>query len=122
MAKTGTKHWYRWFGSRFSQEGLEIAAGQEFEHDESRMFVETDPDKVDDVGVVELGHDQRLHEKVHFRLVGRQFRQRLHSGQHSNTLDETFKQNKKNIPDNNQALQLSSFKCQLSSSSSFHVN
>jgi hypothetical protein len=29
------------------------------------MLVEADPDEVDNVGVVELAHDERLHQKVH---------------------------------------------------------
>lgn len=41
------------------------------------MFIEADADEMDDIGVMKLGHDDGLHQKVHFRLVGRQFGQRL---------------------------------------------
>ena len=65
------------FRPGLAQECLEIAAGEQFEDDEARVFVETDANEVDDVGVVELGHDQRLHQKVHLCLVRRQLWQRL---------------------------------------------
>jgi hypothetical protein len=29
------------------------------------VLVEADPDEVDDVGVIELAHDERLHQEVH---------------------------------------------------------
>ena len=31
------------------------------------MFIEADPDELNDVGVVELAHDQGLHQEVHLR-------------------------------------------------------
>ncbi len=46
------------------------------------MLVEADPDEVDNVAVVELAHDERLHEEVHLGLVGAQLRQRLHGHRH----------------------------------------
>ena len=33
------------------------------------MLVETDSNEMNDVGVVELAHDERLHQKVHFGLL-----------------------------------------------------
>ena len=41
------------------------------------MLVETDADEVNDIGVVEFGHDQRFHQEIHFGLIGRQLGQRL---------------------------------------------
>jgi hypothetical protein len=65
------------FGSGVSEENFEIASRQQLEDDEARVVVEAHAYEVHDVGVVELAHDQRLHQEVHLRLTGRQFRQRL---------------------------------------------
>jgi hypothetical protein len=32
------------------------------------VLLEADPDEVDDVGMVELAHDQSLHQEIHFGL------------------------------------------------------
>ena len=53
---------------RVSEERFEVAAGQKFEDDESRMFFEADSDEVDNVWVTELAHDQSLHQEIHFSL------------------------------------------------------
>lgn len=72
----GQQDLYR-FGSGFSEEGLQVPASEQLEDDETGMLVEADPDEVDDIGVMEFGHDDGLHEKVHFRLIGRYFRESL---------------------------------------------
>lgn len=49
------------FGSRLSEEVLEISASQELDDDEPRVFVKADSDEVNDVWVIELAHNQSLH-------------------------------------------------------------
>lgn len=46
------------------------------------MPVKADSDEVHNVGVVELGHDGRLHEEVALGLAGGQLGQRLHGHRH----------------------------------------
>ena len=57
------------FRSGVSEECLEVSPGQQLEDNETRVFVEADPDEMNDVGVVELAHDERLHQKVHLGLL-----------------------------------------------------
>ena len=54
------------------------------------MLVEAHTDEVHDVGVVELAHDQRLHEEVHLGLVGAQLGQRLHRHRHLRGVGEAL--------------------------------
>ena len=61
-----------WFRSGVSEEGLEVPAGQQLEDDEAGMLVETDSNEMNDVGVVELAHDERLHQEVHLGLLDEQ--------------------------------------------------
>ena len=55
--------------SGVSEERLEVSAGQQLEDYETRVLVEADSNEMNDVGVVELAHDERLHEKVHLGLL-----------------------------------------------------
>ena len=64
-------------GTTLAQEALEVASGEQLQHYEARMALETDANEVDDVGMNELGHDHRLHQKVHLSLLRGQFGQGL---------------------------------------------
>ena len=81
-----------WFRSGVSEEGLEVPAGQQLEDDEAGMLVETDSNEMNDVGVVELAHDERLHQKVHLGLLDEQTTQlqiqrEVHSTQYQSWKD-----------------------------------
>ena len=65
------------FGAELDEEVLEVAAGEQLEHDVARQLLEADADEGDDVGVLELAHDERLHQEVHLGLLGAQLGQRL---------------------------------------------
>ena len=56
------------FGPRIPEKRPQVSPSEQLEDDEPRVFVEAHSDEADDVGVVELGHDQRLHQEVHLGL------------------------------------------------------
>ena len=56
------------FGSTVPQEGLEIASWQVFDDEVLGMIFEADTHELDHVGMVELGHDVSLADKVDILL------------------------------------------------------
>ena len=77
-------------GPGVPEEGLEVAPGEQLEDDEPGVLVEAHSDEVNDVGVVKLAHDQRLHEEVHLGLVGAKLGQRLHRHRHLRGVGEAL--------------------------------
>lgn len=41
------------------------------------MLIKADANEMNYIGMMELGHDDGLHEEIHFRLIGRQLWKRL---------------------------------------------
>lgn len=70
----------------FTQEILEIAAGEQFEHNEARMAIEADANEVDDVWMVEFRHDGGLHQEIRLCLSSRQLRKGFHGHRHLNSI------------------------------------
>ena len=77
------------FGAELDEEVLEVAAGEQLEHDVARQLLEADADEGDDVGVLELAHDERLHQEVHLGLLGAQLGQRLPNTQPARSMTTT---------------------------------
>jgi len=66
----GQGTWLVRLRARVPEEGLEVSTGQKLQDYEPWVFLKADPDELDDVCMLELAHDESLHQEVHLRLIG----------------------------------------------------